>query len=990
MAFQSPCQTQLATQAMAQSSCLSAEEMAEVTERFRGYRQPRRGGSLIRRWLWALAGCLCAALSWAQGTADADRDALRRSATEPVPAVASDADLRQHFDRQSRAANRLADLDLREQILREAMRRLPRDSRWPNDLAWMLAGRGQADDARKLFESAMALAPTEADRQFYACNRHAQLVILRSPDAQAAADDIKRKASALLARETLDNVERITSMRALGCTLTNEARAHEQQGRLIVALAAYVEGERSTRAAYQATREFRQAHDNLRFVVATDYAASQRDRATLLLRLGRQGEAAALLEEHLAFVQQNSLPGTMAPLALRALAFLHRQRGQWAESERHLRRAIELLDAARVARTHPLQLGLQQNLLTALWASGRLDEARRELDALDALRTSQRLPPSRLQLPFERGLVDLAQGRAAEAAALFAKLADDNQQLYGAGAFYTAQARGLQASALWASGAEAERDTASDLLKDAVLDMLAPRNADLFDDNAIRRPVRELIFRSYLEAAAWRGGLQAMVAMGVADRLATTGAARAVADAAVRASASDPALAELVRKEQDLRRQIDALRSEGSAVNASADAPVRRRWADLELQRQQAQDQIRTRFPEYDRLLHPPLANPTEVAQRLRRNEVLLLAVPTERALYLWAVNADDLPAFARVEVTAKHLARLVDRVRGGVDFDRNGGRPGRFDHAAARELHRLVLAPVAARLQGRQHLIVAASGALAQLPLAMLPEGDGADPSWLVRRLAVSQVPSLSAWLSLRQGQAQRSTPLPLLAWADPAFAMTQPAAATQRGELGYESLTPLPESRDEAHAVARALKADPERDVLVGQKATRDSVLDANRSGRLGQARVVMFATHGLSAGELPGVQQPGLALSALPGPADPSRFVVGLDDVLSLRLNADWVVLSACNTAGGDGRAEEALSGLARGFLYAGARSLLVTHWAVETESARQLTTRLFEYQAAQPQAARAESLRQAMLALMAQPAYAHPAFWAPFALVGEGLR
>ncbi|MEN9544330.1 MAG: hypothetical protein RLZZ598_1163, partial [Pseudomonadota bacterium] len=719
-----------------------------LIERFSNCRRPHPGGRSCWLWLWAVAACLCATLASAQGTDDADREALRRLATDPAPAVGSDADLRQHFDRQSRAASRLADPDLQENILRQAMRRLPRDARWPNDLAWVLSGRGQADAARQLFESAMALASTEADRQFYACNRLAQLVTLRSPDVQAAADDIKRSVTALLARDTLGNVERITSMRALGCTMTNEARAHEQQGRLIVALAAYVEGERTARAAYQASREYRQASDGLRFAVATAYAGLQRDRATLLLRLGRQGEAAALLEEHLAFVQQHSLPGTMAPLALRTLAFLHRQRGQWTESERHLRRAIEFLDTARMARTHPVQVGLQQDLLTVLWASGRLDEARRELDALDALRTSQRLPPSRLQLPFERGLVDLAQGRAVEAAALFGRLADDNQRIYGAGAFYTAQARGLQASALWASGAEAERDTASDLLKDAVLDMLAPRNADLFDDNAIRRPVRELIFRSYLEAAAWRGGLQAMVAMGVADRLATTGAARAVADAAVRASASDPALAELVRKEQDLRRQIDAVRSEDGTANPSADAPGRRRLADLELQRQQAQDQIRSRFPEYDRLLHPPLANPTEVAQRLRRNEVLLLAVPTDRALYLWAVNADELPAFVRVDVTAKHLARLVDRVRGGVDFDRNGGRVGRFDHAAARELHRLVLAPVAARLQGRQHLIVAASGALAQLPLAMLPEGEGADPSWLVRRLAVSQVPSLSAWL--------------------------------------------------------------------------------------------------------------------------------------------------------------------------------------------------------------------------------------------------
>ena len=113
-------------------------------------------------------------------------------------------------------------------------------------------------------------------------------------------------------------------------------------------------------------------------------------------------------------------------------------------------------------------------------------------------------------------------------------------------------------------------------------------------------------------------------------------------------------------------------------------------------------------------------------------------------------------------------------------------------------------------------------------------------------------------------------------------------------------------------------------------------------------------------------------------------------GLDDILSFRLGAEWVVLSACNTAAADGRGEEALSGLARAFLYAGARSLLVTHWAVESDSARLLTTATFEHQAAHPQAPRAESLRQAMLRLMAQPRYAHPAYWAPFALVGEGGR
>jgi CHAT domain-containing protein len=99
---------------------------------------------------------------------------------------------------------------------------------------------------------------------------------------------------------------------------------------------------------------------------------------------------------------------------------------------------------------------------------------------------------------------------------------------------------------------------------------------------------------------------------------------------------------------------------------------------------------------------------------------------------------------------------------------------------------------------------------------------------------------------------------------------------------------------------------------------------------------------------------------------------------------------VVLSACNTAAGDGRAEEMLSGLARGFFYAGSRSVLVTQWAVETESAKRLTTATFEHQARHATASKAESLRQAMLQVMAQPAYAHPTFWAPYILVGDGAR
>ena len=121
--------------------------------------------------------------------------------------------------------------------------------------------------------------------------------------------------------------------------------------------------------------------------------------------------------------------------------------------------------------------------------------------------------------------------------------------------------------------------------------------------------------------------------------------------------------------------------------------------------------------------------------------------------------------------------------------------------------------------------------------------------------------------------------------------------------------------------------------------------------------------------------------------------------MEEILALKLNADWVVLSACNTGSGDGAGSEAVSGLGRAFFYAGARSLLVSNWPVETLSARLLTADVFKRSAENPTLTRAEALRQAMLWLMdtagqrdasgkTEFTYAHPMFWAPFALIGDG--
>jgi len=164
------------------------------------------------------------------------------------------------------------------------------------------------------------------------------------------------------------------------------------------------------------------------------------------------------------------------------------------------------------------------------------------------------------------------------------------------------------------------------------------------------------------------------------------------------------------------------------------------------------------------------------------------------------------------------------------------------------------------------------------------------------------------------------------------------------------------------------------------------------------LSRFRVVAFATHGLMPGDLDGLTQPALALSA-PSVADvDGDGLLTMEEVLALKLDADWVLLSACNTATGAEAGAEAVSGLGRAFFYAGSRALLVTNWPVMSEAARDLVSDLFRRQAADPKLARSEALRQAMLGLIDGPgfmyggkptySYAHPLFWAPYSIIGDG--
>jgi CHAT domain-containing protein len=215
------------------------------------------------------------------------------------------------------------------------------------------------------------------------------------------------------------------------------------------------------------------------------------------------------------------------------------------------------------------------------------------------------------------------------------------------------------------------------------------------------------------------------------------------------------------------------------------------------------------------------------------------------------------------------------------------------------------------------------------------------------------------------------------------------------QRVASAVRALCPLPDTADEIKCVARHF-TEPKPLIRLSAEATEAELKSMSAGGGLAQFGILHFATHGLLAGDVERMTrhdgEPALVMTPpdRPGGEGDDGLLLA-SEVAALKLDADWVILSACNTAAGDKVGAEALSGLARAFFFAGARSLLVSHWPVYSDAAVRLTTHVFDELDRSPETSRADALRHSMLALMddrSQEDNAHPAVWAPFVLVGDG--
>jgi CHAT domain-containing protein/TPR repeat protein len=504
---------------------------------------------------------------------------------------------------------------------------------------------------------------------------------------------------------------------------------------------------------------------------------------------------------------------------------------------------------------------------------------------------------------------------------------------------------------------------------------------------------------------------------------------------------------DLIRFDARLVAEMSKRGAPDSAVVAAIHGKIDKSTSAL----RQLRTQVATAHPKFQQLSRPKPVSIAVASQKLNEDEALLIFEFGARASFVFAVT-QQRAEWRQIPLNLFSLNRKVAELRRGLEprqaIVRSNslkagialGRPtaDQFDLGLAHELYRDLIHPVSSIIKDKRHLIVVASGALGSLPLQVLVSSpfqqDLASPAryrtaaWLAKDFEISTLPSVSTLVGMRSSTVQKEAPRAMLGLADPIFdrsrdvrleagiqvadARSVRVANAGQGMTGGQStyvtrgvstffrngmadsgalasLARLPDTADELRTVARLLDVQ-SGDLLLGGAATESELKARNASGALADYRILYFSTHGLVAGDVEGLAEPALALTAPERPDANDNGLLTASEIASFRLRADWVVLSACNTAAADRPGAEALSGLATSFFQAGAKTLLVSHWPVYSAAAVKLTTRTFSEMHNNPTIGRAAALRKAMLELIDRGKLheTHPGYWAPFAIVGEG--
>ena len=454
----------------------------------------------------------------------------------------------------------------------------------------------------------------------------------------------------------------------------------------------------------------------------------------------------------------------------------------------------------------------------------------------------------------------------------------------------------------------------------------------------------------------------------------------------------------------------------------SAIAALEQEFENVDTERQQVESEIRQKHPRYANLRYPTPLNLKATQQLLDEKTVLLEYALGKNSSYLFAISKDGFLT-ARLPSTsmlAEQVTALRETIASGPD------RRALSNYLqTARWLYQNLIEPASPLLDGKQALIIVPDGILHYLPFEVLLQSDSGRKSqvdlhqvpYLIRAFSISYSPSATVLASLRSSENLKQKPEKMfLAFGDPVYRRTENAQTSLvrsaiRNAFGEDKpwqLQPLPESRREVERIAKLYSAA-QTGVFLGREATEENVKANERSSRY---RFVHFAVHALLNEQKP--QYSGLVLSlfgeekknpdiertstgARPEssvrPANHGNNVWSSEDgllqvyeIFNLKLNADLVLLSACETGLGKETKGEGLVGLSQAFFYAGASSLAVSLWKVQDKSTAEMMVRFYRY-LNNPSLGKAEALRRAQLEMIRSRDYSHPYYWAGFVLTGE---
>ncbi|MCC6466834.1 MAG: CHAT domain-containing protein [Alphaproteobacteria bacterium] len=737
-----------------------------------------------------------------------------------------------------------------------------------------------------------------------------------------------------------------------------------------------------------------------------------------LRRQGRMAEAEPILRRALAMRER--VLGPEHPDVASTLVNLTQAIGitrRPAETEPMLRRALAIREKA-YGPDHPSVAGVNSAIAVLLRNQGRGTDAEALMRRSIAIQEA-RLGPEHPRLAnslITLGMTQLTLKRYADAEASFRRAAAIRETVFGPNHPDTAQAYGTLAYTL--AHQQRAEEALTEIRRATAIHIVRRENDDQRRDEGTeseRRSARWLFARHV--------GIAYLASRGASERIPelsreafemqqwaqTGGVSGALTRMAARFATGSGPLAALVRERQDVQARRHAL-DRGLIEGATRPTAERDRAQENAMRaeivaldrRLDALDaRLAGEFPRFEELSSAQPLPMAKARELLARDEAMLVYLVRDDDAFLWIVRKDRV-FWRRLAHDRKSLDEAVKGLRAWLDPTLNRALAP-MPLVAAHKLYNDILPGADEALQGINRLLVVPDGPLQSLPFGVLvtspPQGEANDAAqyaaapWLVRKYAITVLPSVASLKALRVVAGRDATREPFVGYGDPELRGSgtggrgAPAPRMDQGiadVAAVQGLEPLPESATELREMAKGFHATAGT-VFLGRAATERAVKSAN----LARYRVVAFATHGLMAGEFGDNSEPALVLTppAVGTPEDDGLLMAS--EVAQLKLDADWVILSACNTAAPDGTpGAEGMSGLAKAFFYAGARSLLVSHWAVASDAAVRLTTGAVAAMDRQPGIGRAEALRRSMLALLDDKAMAHPMFWAPFVLVGEG--